>query len=189
MQGMFGQIEPDYISTDCLPMHVVNAAQFYADKEPRTLRPPGLDPDIPYVVMVGVKMPSMHDYVQTPVYDKLPGIFLHAFAFENLWRLDAGYYWLKDLTYYGLLAWCLCVIYFMWQAKRFAKRRRTPRRMHHILFWWLVIGLSVVVIQVVFHNLMRIVPEGWLSLVALLPLLREVVLRLEADPMQQGETE
>lgn len=184
MQGIFGQVEPDYISTDCLPMHVLNAAQFYADEAPTTLRPPGLAPYIPYVVMVGVEMPSMHDYVQTPVYDRLPGVFLHAFAFENLWRLDAGYYWLKDLTYYGLLAWCLCVIYFMRQAKRIDRRGHTPRRMYHVLLWWLVIGLLVVVLQVLFHNLMRIVPEGWLSLVALLPLLREVVLRLEADRMQ-----
>lgn len=193
MQGMFGRIEPDPVATDCLPMHVLNAARFYAADAPTTLRPPGLAPDIPYVVMVGVKMPSLHDYVQTPVYDRLPGVFLHAFAFENLWRLDADYYWLKDLTYYGLLAWCLCVICFMWQAKRLGRRGHLPRRLYHVLFWWLVIGFSVLAIQLVFHNAMRIVPEGWLSLIALLPLLREVVLRLEANAMQQlmqqGETE
>ncbi|WP_162623055.1 hypothetical protein [Billgrantia lactosivorans] len=132
-------------------------------------------------------MPSSLDYVDTPIYERLPGVMLHAVAFENLWRLENGYFRYRDVTLWGLATWCLAVLLFMLQARR---RRVAPlrTRIPMVFVWWGVITVAVLLVQLVFHNLMRIVPEGWLSLIAIVPLLREVVLRNEAATQPMKET-
>ena len=178
LQGLFSAAEPSPLSTDCLPVNLVRASALYGS-DPVSLVPPGVDEGEPYGVMVGVVMPSTLDYVSTPTYERLPGVIQHAVAFENLWRLEGEYFRYQDVTLWGVAAWCLAVVLFMWQAQR--RHAAPPRNRLLLLFlWWVVITLVVLLLQLMFHNLMRIVPEGWLSLIAIVPLLREVVLRNEA---------
>nr|WP_267957807.1 CHASE2 domain-containing protein [Halomonas zhangzhouensis] len=185
LQGLYGRAEPHHLSPTCLPIHLVRASQLYGN-EPVSLVPPGIDEGAPYAVMVGVVMPSTLDYVTTPIYEQLPGVLLHAVAFENLWRLESDYFRYSDMTLWGIGAWCLTVLLFMQQAKR---RQHSPPRSKILMFllWWLVITLAVLFLQGVFYSLMRVVPEGWLSLIAVIPLLREVVLRNEAATLQLKE--
>ncbi|MCE8014820.1 CHASE2 domain-containing protein [Halomonas sp. MCCC 1A17488] len=186
LQGLYRKVEPSHLSADCLPVNLVRASQLYGD-DPVSLVPPELGEGAPYAVMVGVVMPSMLDYVATPIYEQLPGVMLHAVAFENLWRLESGYFRYRDVTLWGIAAWCLAVLLFMLQAQR---RHVSPPRtkIPLVLIWWGVITVAVLLLQLVFHNLMRIVPEGWLSLIAVVPLLREVVLRNEAATQPIKET-
>jgi len=185
LQGLYSKAEPSHLPAKCMPVHIVRASQLYGD-DPVSLVPPGIDEDAPYAVMVGVVMPSTHDYIQTPVYERVPGVLLHAMAFENLWRLDDGYFHYRNMTYWGLLFWAAAVLLFMGQAER---RHNSPprRKLPWVLLWWAAIAGAVVLVQLVFHNILRIVPEGWLSLIAVVPLLREIVLRNEAAIMKIKE--
>lgn len=179
LQGFFSVAPPAPPEPACLPIHSITLDQLRTGGS-AALVPPGVAANEPYGVMIGVAMPSAGDFIPSPVYEPLPGVFLHAMAFENLWRLRDSYLRFHDFTLLSLGSWGLAVVGLMLQAA--SRHRRGIRAgLPTAMRWWVRIAIVVVLLQVVFHHTLHIVPEGWLSLVAIMPLLREVVLRNEAD--------
>jgi hypothetical protein len=43
------------------------------------------------IVLLGASVPGIPDYVDTPVNGKLPGVYLHAMALDNLMKYGSGY--------------------------------------------------------------------------------------------------
>lgn len=185
-EALFNTDGPALAPTECLPIHVVQASDLFSDIEPATLLPPGLEPGEPYVVMVGVVMPSAGDYHRTPVYGKLPGVFFHAAAFENLHRMGRDYYYHKDLTWLSLSLWFVAAFAMMCHAK-YRRSHPITKPIPVFLGWWVLLIGTVLTLHAVLTHVFRIVPEGWLSMVAILPLLREVVMRHEAGLFDRKE--
>lgn len=181
-------------SASCLPFHQVRLADLYADK-PASLRPPHLKPGEPFVVLVGVVMPSMMDYLPSPLYGLIDGVYLHAAAVENLQRHGADYIHERDITKISLALLTLLI------AATMHVRRYSNRTINRILesemllvvaarwlLWWLMLCAVVVALYCAFYMVWRIAPDGWLTVIALAPLLREVVLTTESKyDQQQGE--
>lgn len=170
----------------CFPINTIQVSDLFSDNNPLALAPPGLATGEPYVVMVGVVIPSVGDYHPTPVYEKLPGVFFHAAAFENLYRMGGDYYHHKDLTLFSVVVWFMGSLAMMAHA-RFRESHPVASPILVFLGWSFVLAFSVLVMQIFFTKVFRIVPEGWLSMVAILPLLREVVMRREAAIFKNGE--
>ncbi|MDN6855034.1 CHASE2 domain-containing protein [Pseudomonas sp. CAN2814] len=178
-------------SAACLPIHQVRLAELYGE-HPASLRPPGLAPGEPYAVLVGVVMPSLRDYVPSPLFGQVAGVYLHASALENLLRDDADYLHEADLKWVAVLAMGVIIGGFMFA---FAQRRRHPllerlfasaeedlplgRRLLRTLRFGSVFGLCVGTCYAIFVLKFKATPEGWLSLIGLMPFLLEVVLEGE----------
>lgn len=183
LQGLFGFEPPPPADSDCLPVRTLRLQQL-REHGFSLLPPPGVAPGEPYGVMVGVEIPSAGDFHPTPIYQPMAGVFLHAMAFENLWRLRDQYLHYHDFKMLTLGIWGLAVAGFMRQA-RYRHQRSFRPQLFIMMCWWAAIVGAVVLLQLVFNHWLHIVPEGWLSLVAILPLLREVVLRNEAAYQNQ----
>tara|TARA_R100000541_G_scaffold301_34_gene1911 strand:+ start:23551 stop:25122 length:1572 start_codon:yes stop_codon:yes gene_type:complete len=178
----------------CLPFHQVRLADLYAD-EPASLRPPHLKPGEPFVVLVGVVMPSMKDYLPSPLYGLIEGVYLHAAALENLQRHGASYIHEHDITSISQALLMLLIAAAM-HVRRYSNRTINRILESEILLvvairwlaWWFLLCAVVVALYCAFYLVWRIAPEGWLTLIALAPLLREVVLTTESKyDTQQGE--
>ncbi|APX93250.1 hypothetical protein BWR19_10075 [Halomonas sp. 1513] len=177
MQGVVNVAPPPPANPACLPIRTLRLQQLH-EYGPAALVPPGVAEDEPYAVMVGVTMPSAGDFHPTPVYESLPGVYLHAMAFENLWRAGDNYLRYHDFTWLSIFVWGLAVMAFMWEGQR-RQRAGNQGSLGLTLVWWGAIIAVVLLLQLVFHHGLRIVPEGWLSLAAIMPLLYTVVLRNE----------
>lgn len=186
LEALFNTEGPAVAATECLPIHVVQVSDLFRDVQPARLMPPGLKPGDPYVVMVGVVMPSAGDYHRTPVYGKLPGVFFHAAAFENLHRMGRDYYYHKDLTWLSLSLWFVAAFAMMCHAK-YRRSHPITKPIPVFLGWWVLLIGTVLILHAVLTHVFRIVPEGWLSMMAILPLLREVVMRHEAGLFDRKE--
>lgn len=183
----------DHVSAACLPYHRIRLADFYEDRT--RLKPPHSDE--PYAVLVGVAMESLHDYHDSPVYGRIAGVHVHAMALENLIRLDEGYIRDQDLRPLSIITWLVVLTAFWLQRHRQRRTKPRPRRMRSFLkkfefravgprSWvalWLfrkarwIVFFSIVVLAMhyVLYVEADIAPEGWLSLIALVPILREIV--------------
>lgn len=186
----FGTGESTY-SAACAPIHQVRLAQLYGE-HPVSLRPPGLAPGEPYVVLVGVVMPSLRDYVPSPLYGQVAGVYLHANALENLQRNGADYLHEVDLRCAAVLVMMGLIAAFMfarsqrnrcaWLGRVFAEAERDVplrRRLLRTLCFGVAFGLIVSALYGYFVLFLRVTPEGWLSLIGLMPFLLEVVLEGE----------
>ncbi len=165
------------LPTSCLPVHVVSVAElFKADAS--SLAPPGVQPDDPYVVMLGVAIPSEGDFHSTPVYQRIAGVFLHAVAFENLIRFETGVIRFADMSWVSVALWSVISIVLPLVIARRVRSGLSPLPLG---FWkgWLAAFLVVILLQVVFHYVFRLSLDGWLSMIALLPLLRQVLVNRE----------
>lgn len=206
----------DIATPACLPFHQVRLADLYAEK-PVSLKPPHLAAGEPYAVLVGVVMKSMNDYHQTPLYGQIQGVYLHAAALENLDRLGEGYIRDRDIRGLSIAVWLLLLSAFwvhrIWRKKvvraprrkaqqpadtgpRVAERpiqphaswMRTVRWALGRFALWVLFALAIVCLYVSFYVVGDIAPEGWLSLIALVPLLRQVVAGTE-NKLEQGNGE
>lgn len=210
MLGMTNQL--DIAPPACLPFHQVRLSELYAD-QPASLRPPHLAPGEPYAVLVGVVMKSMNDYHLTPLYGQIQGVYLHAAALENLDRMGSGYIRDRDIRGLSIGVWLALLLAF-WVHRGRRKRaggkapRKTRRhvqqraaadaaaagrRWMHTVRWalgrlglWALFALAVVGLYVGFYVVGDIAPEGWLSLIALVPLLRQVVAGTENKLEQEN---
>ncbi len=170
----------------CLPFHQVRLSDLYSD-EPASLRPPHLKPGEPFVVLVGVVMPSMKDYLSSPLYGLIEAVYLHAAAVENLHRHGAGYIHERDITPVALALLMLLVAATM-HVRHYSNstiNRLLESEVLVVVFtrwvlWWLLLCMVVVALYCGFYMVWRIAPEGWLTLIALAPLLREIVLTTES---------
>lgn len=179
---------------DCLPFHQVRLATLYG-ASPATLRPPGLAATEPFVVMVGVVMPSMKDYVPSPLYGQVEGIFLHAAALENLNRMGDGYIRDKSVVELALVAWGVAVIAVMLWCARPPKPDRVgirgdPHRLWASRPMGKVLGVAVFAVLVLLiyfllYHVFRISPEGWLGIIPLIPLMGEFVINYEKSVIKR----
>ncbi|HUH61270.1 MAG TPA: CHASE2 domain-containing protein [Candidimonas sp.] len=191
--------DTDTATGDCLPFHQVRLSELYTTP-PADLRPPHLAPGEPYVVLAGLMMKSLKDYHQTPLYGQIEGVYLHAAALENLNRLGRGYIHDRDLRFLSIAVWGILLLAF-WP---FLRRRRLPaatgtsqamgtkastrvRWVLRRLLWWSIFILGVIGLYIVFYEAIDVAPEGWLSLIALIPLLKQVVSSAEHNLEQGGE--
>lgn len=178
-------------SAACMPIHQVRLAELYGE-HPASLRPPGLAPGKPYAVLVGVVMPSLRDYVPSPLYGQVAGVYLHASALENLQRNDANYLREIDLKWVAVVVMWSIIAAFMgafrlrhryaWLERQFADADEglsLGRRLLRTLRFGAVFGLCASVFYGVFVLAFSATPEGWLSLIGLMPFLLEVVLEGE----------
>jgi CHASE2 domain-containing sensor protein len=170
-----------------MPFHQVRLAQLYGDN-PVSLRPPHLAPGEPFVVLVGNVMPSLHDYHPTPLYGQVAGVYLHAGALANLERHGKNYIKETDLTYLNWLALIVAVSLCMCSVWLGASKAGDVAQQESLLlkFWgklkiWLLDVTVLLLLYIAFYYFLRATPEGWLSLIALLPFLREVVIAGESE--------
>jgi len=185
-QAFFDFDGPGPAPVECLPINTIQVSDLFSDNNPADLAPPGLADGQPDVGMVGVVMPRAGNYHQTPVYNKLPGVFFHAAAFENLHRMGSDYFYHRDLTWFSVAIWLAASLAMMAHA-RYRQTHPITWAIPVFLVWWALLILTVLSMQAIFTNLFRIVPEGWLSMMAILPLLREVVMRHEAALFEREE--
>jgi hypothetical protein len=169
-------VAPETAKTECLPMHQIALSELFASgPEKRSLKPPHLGPDEPYVVLAGVTMPSLNDYHLTPLYEKIAGVYLHAAAIENLYRMQDDYVRQHDLRLYSTIFWLLLVVLADRVAPRLAGGRTRARSARRALLsrclYLLLIAVVVVLVYAVLYGVFDIAPEGWLFMVGLLPLL------------------
>ena len=79
------------------------------------------------IVMYGVSLDGLNDWVETPVHGKLPGVYLHAMTLDNL--MSRGSHYLRSgddfITWLGLGLWTLMALGFAWGACRL--ERQTAR--------------------------------------------------------------
>ncbi len=175
-------------TAECLPVHQVRLASLYGES-PESLRPPSLVAGEPYVVMVGVIMPSLKDYVASPLYGLVEGVFLHASALENLNRMDQDYIREKNIVIAALLVWGLAIFFVMyWYASyrngfRKADLSKYQRGMAAKLAlkaaWFAGFAALIVLIYLLLYRVFRISPDGWLGIIPLIPLMGEFVVSSE----------
>lgn len=189
---------PVMASADCLPVHQVNLSELFLPDGGR-LRPPYLDPGKPFVVLVGVVMPSLNDYHATPLYERLAGVYLHALALENLDRLGSDYLRVREIRHVSLLVWlALTALVCCWRecvqekttcwrrssilservlrflavpvSMRPGIRRGTVRIVRRAV-WLLIWVLMVLLIYALCYSVLDIALQGWLFMIGLVSLL------------------
>lgn len=165
------------LPASCMPIHVVSVADLFKANTP-SLAPPGLEPGDPYVAMLGVAIPSEGDFHGTAVYQRIAGVFLHAIAFENLIRFEEDVMRFVDMSWLSVALWAVISVMLPLVIARRVKSGRSPLPLG---FWkgWLAAFLMVVLLQLVFHYVFRLSLDGWLSMIAMLPLLRQVLVNRE----------
>jgi CHASE2 domain-containing sensor protein len=90
---------------------------------------PGTDPVLELmkdrIVLIGVSLPSSMDTVPTPIHERLPGVFFHAMALDNLLTFGDAYPTEPDLP--NLIV-VLVVLFLSLEAARFLVWRRLSDR-------------------------------------------------------------
>lgn len=165
------------LPASCMPIHVVSVADLFTSNTV-SLAPPGLEPDAAYVVMLGVAIPSEGDFHGTAVFQRIAGVFLHAVAFENLIRFEADVIRFADLSWLSVTLWAVISVVLPLVIAQRIRNGCTPLPLG---FWkgWFATFLVVVLLQVVFQYVFRLSLDGWLSMIAMLPLLRQVLVNRE----------
>lgn len=166
-----------FLPASCMPIHVVNVAELFSAGM-SSLAPPGVENGAPYVVMLGVAIPGEGDFHGTAVYQRIAGVFLHAVAFENLIRFESDVIRFADMSWLSVSLWAGISIALPLIIARRVKAGRSPLPLG---FWWgwFAAFLVVILLQVVLHYVFRLSLDGWLSMIALLPLLRQVLVNRE----------
>ncbi|MDZ3993845.1 hypothetical protein PspTeo4_29008 [Pseudomonas sp. Teo4] len=175
---------------ECMPVHQVRLSQLYAE-HPVSLRPPHLKPGEPFVVLVGNVMPSLNDYVASPLYGQVAGVYLHANALANLNELGQSYVRESDSKIPISVCFSAAIVYWMWRFGTLGYRgqvRKAAEATSDSLVLSLLIGggltlLTLVMVSLTFYLCyeLRVAPEGWMSLVAFLPILRGAIAATESN--------
>jgi CHASE2 domain-containing sensor protein len=160
-------------------------------EHPVSLRPPHLKPDEPFVVLVGNVMPSLNDYVASPLYGQVAGVYLHANALANL--SEKGQHYIRQSDQRGLIFLCLSVLvlFWMWQRGTLGwkvQQRITAEAENDLVIIKVFKALGLTVISMLLITLsysacyvLNVAPEGWMSLSALIPFLWEAIVSNEPN--------
>ncbi len=72
------------------------------------------------IVLYGLALEGLHDTVPTPVHGRLPGVYLHAMALDNLISLGHGYIRATDdfIEWLSMALWAVLALAFAWGACR-----------------------------------------------------------------------
>ena len=191
------QSNPAQLDMNCLPFYVVNAADIYTTHIP--LAPPYLAEGEPYVVLFGSDIPSLNDFHSTPNYGKIAGVLHHAMALVNLMDRQNSYIYEKEIrlmvaAMWGFWLWIVWIL----SSRLFCLERGwiliLIQRSEHYLskenfvvihflryklvrqLVWFIFYLSVILIfYAFFYHFLNAALEGWLSMIALIPLLPNIV--------------
>ena len=143
------------------------------------------------MVLVGNVMPSLNDYVPSPLYGQVAGVYLHANALANLNEKGVRYIHESDTLLFNSVCLLLTILFCMWRQGTLGWRAQetcsgivTPESLARRLFWALMTtalyALLIVLGYFCFYLLSQ-APDGWLVLIAFFPFLREVVLAGESN--------
>lgn len=174
----FGAETSESLATaDCLPFNIVRLVSLF-DSVTTTLRPPWVNPGDPYVVLVGVTLDAVNDYYATPVYDDIAGVFVHAYGFENLVRMQGDYIRSVDTS---ILSACIVVVItaLAWSRKK-SRKDDAGGSVKDFFIETLFTFLFFSVAYLLFYMFIRASFENWLSLMVLIPFIRNVVIKYEA---------
>lgn len=169
---------------ECMPVHQVRLSQLYGE-HPVSLRPPHLKPDEPFVVLVGNVMPSLNDYVASPLYGQVAGVYLHANALVNLSEKGQDYIRQSDSEKFIFLCLFLAILFWMWRhgtlgwkiQKRIAADAKNDLVVVKVIKALGLTVLSMLLVTSSFYLCYRlsVAPEGWMSLSAFIPFLWEAI--------------
>jgi len=197
----------EYPPSSCMPVHQVRLSQLYGEQSVR-LKPPHTRLGEPYVVLVGNVMPSLNDYVESPLYGQIAGVYLHANALINLINQGEQYIKERDVFWFSLFTLLVTIYVCMWFRGTFGQDGWFGRRRV-----WLVNAISKVedigsgsiiikafksILIAVFYAVTVIAgymifsmfnehPQGGLVLLAFIPFLKEVVLSGESRYVQDNK--
>ncbi|MCY1414026.1 CHASE2 domain protein [compost metagenome] len=182
----------------CMPVHQVRLSQLYGE-HPVSLRPPRLKPGEPFVVLVGNVMPSLNDYVESPLYGQVAGVYLHANALANLDEKGAHYIHQSDSRIANFL-FLLVMILMCMQLQgtlgwRVQTRKSSAAEKDSIgskvgrTLGFAALNTSVVAVGYYLFYRANMAPEGWLALAAFVPFLWEIVLAGEQNYSKDGPDE
>ncbi|BBH44230.1 hypothetical protein KU43P_07070 [Pseudomonas sp. KU43P] len=175
---------------ECMPVHQVRLSQLYGE-HPVSLRPPHLKPGEPFVVLVGNVMPSLNDYVASPLYGQVAGVYLHANALANLCEMGQSY--VRQSSTQLLIFFCLLVaiLFWMWRSGtldyKFQHHKCVGAKSSSFLsnamsaLWLSLITALLVSLTFYLCYELHAAPEGWMALAAFLPLLREAIAATESN--------
>ncbi|WP_433768133.1 CHASE2 domain-containing protein [Pseudomonas putida] len=175
---------------ECLPVHQVRLSQLYGE-HPVSLRPPHLKPDEPFVVLVGSVMPSLNDYVASPLYGQVAGVYLHAHALANLSEKGQGYVRQSDQR--GLMVLCLSlmVLFLMFKSDTLGlkvQQRMAAKADNDLILVkvFKALGFTLISMLLVTSSYfacyrLNLAPEGWMSLSAFIPFLWEAIVSNESN--------
>ncbi|MND79726.1 CHASE2 domain protein [compost metagenome] len=182
----------------CMPVHQVRLSQLYGE-HPVSLRPPRLKPGEPFVVLVGNVMPSLNDYVQSPLYGQVAGVYLHANALANLDERGEHYIHQSDSQIANFLFLLVMILMCMhlqgtlgWQVQT---RKSSAAEKDSFVFkimktlGFTALNTLVVAVGYYLFYLANMAPDGWLALAAFMPFLWEVVLAGEQNYSKDGPDE
>jgi len=181
---------PGAADPHCMPFHQVRLQDLFA-MPAGGLRPPHLPKGAPYVVLVGAVMPSLNDYHDTPLYEKVAGVYLHAMAVENLNRMDSDFLREQNIRGVSSVLWVLIALFVCLRRHR-ARRRTAPasagpaappeptfrdiagRRLRALgsrAGWVLLMIVLITLIYLFCYSVLDIALEGWLFMIGLVSLL------------------
>lgn len=117
------------------------------------------------VVFIGTQLDGINDWVDSPVHKKVPGVYLHAMALDNLLNWGAGYFqqrpglesWLQRI--HGLLLAMLGGVLLLCHA-RFPQQARR---------WWffvlsLIVALMIsLLLLALFQWIFRVPQHDWIG--------------------------
>ncbi|MFJ4068581.1 CHASE2 domain-containing protein [Pseudomonas sp. NPDC089996] len=183
---------------ECMPVHQVRLSQLYGE-HPASLRPPHLKPGEPFVVLVGNVMPSLNDYVASPLYGQVAGVYLHANALVNLNEMGQGYVRQSSVQPLVFLCLLVAVVFWMWKAgtlgysaqSRLTATSESGTFLSNLINAGLLTLVTILLIASSFYlcHTLHVAPEGWMALVAFLPLLREAIAATESNYSKEEPSE
>ncbi|MFM1703446.1 CHASE2 domain-containing protein [Aeromonas salmonicida] len=194
----------EYLPSSCIPVHQVRLSQLYGE-QPVSLRPPHIRLGEPYVVLVGNVMPSLNDYVESPLYGQIAGVYLHANALINLINQGDKYIKERDVFWFSLLTLLVTIYLCMWFRGTlchdgwFGRRRIWLVNAINKIEWIgddsliikafksmliAVFYVATVIAGYMIFSMFNEHPQGWLVLLAFIPFLKEVVLSGESRYVQ-----
>ncbi len=197
----------EYPPSSCMPVHQVRLSQLYGE-QPVSLRPPHTRLGEPYVVLVGNVMPSLNDYVESPLYGQIAGVYLHANALINLIHQGEQYIIERDIFWFSLFMLLVTISICMWFRGTFGQHGwfgRIRKMFVAAMIYVEKIGSGSLIIKTfksmlisVFYaatvitgymafSIFNLHPQGWFVLLALIPFLKEVVLSGESRYAQDNE--
>lgn len=120
------------------------------------------------IVLVGTHLDGLHDLVTSPVHGKLPGVYLHAMALDNLMTWGRDYYSRSDNVVSILIALALITALLM----SLLLRIRPPRTE----LWLRLLALTIVLVpSLILYFVLRQPPLDWLGLLLLFEMIRQLM--------------
>lgn len=128
------------------------------------------------VVFYGQNLRGIHDFVRTPTNGQIPGVYLHAMAFDNLLKYGPDYVaqptisvWgiaISDLVVFLLGAGIMIIVVWRKTYLEIYADGETPKRVSIRFFMWCSI-VPTLGVTFFFHWYLRYAPINWIGFLSL----------------------